>query len=76
MRVAIKVNFGIPGYVDGQVVRVEADSEGTPLDSTWRRRLRAGDKSCEIVKPLKNSPKRAARREFESEAEGPGPPKE
>ena len=52
-RVKIKVNFGIPGYEPDQIVYVEGDVNGTPLDFDWRRRLNAAriDGCCEVVKP-------------------------
>jgi hypothetical protein len=50
----------IPGYPKGSIVRVETDSEGTPLSFFWRRCLKAAqrDDSCRIVLKKENEPKR------------------
>jgi hypothetical protein len=50
--IRVKVNLPIRGFVVGQEVRVAVDREGTPLDATWRRRLRDAetDNCCEVVK--------------------------
>lgn len=47
----VKVNFGIPGFTEGQVVDVETDGEGTPLEFKWRRHLEAAefDNCCETL---------------------------
>lgn len=48
----IKINKPFPGYNVDQLVMVQTDSEGTPLDFFWRRRLKDAktDNCCEIVK--------------------------
>jgi len=51
-QVKIRVkSAGIRGFQPGQIVRAEADEHGTPLDPTWRRRLRDArhDDCCELV---------------------------
>ncbi len=47
----IKVNKKIRGHTIGQVVTVECDGEGTPLEFFWRRQLKAAemDNCCEIM---------------------------
>ena len=35
----VLVNGTLPGFFPGQVVEIEADEEGTPLDFYWRRRF-------------------------------------
>ena len=41
----------VAGYQPGHTVVVAADSEGTPLDLFWRRRLRDAkrDNCCEVL---------------------------
>ncbi len=73
--IRIKVNFGIPGYEPGQIVPVEADERGTPLDFDWRRRLTAAkqDGCCEVVKPRREPQKtttKQAKKTPEAGAEG------
>ncbi len=60
--IRIKVNLPIRGFVVGQEVRVKVDREGTPLDATWRRRLRDAkiDNCCEIVTKRLAKPVRPA----------------
>lgn len=45
----------------GQIVRVESDANGVPMDQYWRRRLidAQHDDCCEVVKP-EPAPKRRA----------------
>jgi hypothetical protein len=35
----VLVNGTLPGYFPGQIVEIQADEEGTPLDFYWRRRF-------------------------------------
>lgn len=53
--VKLKVVGTIPGFALGQVVNVPADSEGTPLDFNWRRRLKGA--SVQVVVPEVEKPK-------------------
>lgn len=56
--IKVRVNGTIPGYKPGQVVAVETDEHGTPLELQWRRRLRDAktDNCCEVVAPAKPEP--------------------
>ena len=56
-RIRIKVNGTIPGYPPGTVVPVDADERGTPLDASWRRRLKDAeiDDCCEVVQQASRS---------------------
>lgn len=51
MKIKIRVNGNIPPHAKGQIVEVEVDMDGTPLDLQWRRRLKDAkeDKCCEVV---------------------------
>lgn len=44
---------GLPGHSVGDVVEVAVDSEGTPLEQFWRRRLKDAERDdcCEVVTP-------------------------
>lgn len=57
-KVKFKVNAAIGGKVAGQIVTLECDKAGTPLDSFWRRRLRdsASDNCMELYKEAKPKP--------------------
>jgi len=59
--IEIKINKAIPDYIQGQIVTVQVDSEGTPLTRFWRDRLcdAAVDNCVEIIK-LKSSKKTSA----------------
>lgn len=56
-RIRIKVNGTIPGHPPGSIVVVNADERGTPLDASWRRRLRDAevDECCEVVQRASRS---------------------
>jgi len=59
MAINIRINKPFSGYAKGQVVTVEADQHGTPLQEAWRRRLKdaALDGCCEVVeKPKAKKP--------------------
>ena len=60
--VDIKVNHGIAGRKAGEIVKVEVQSNGSPKDLFWRRRLRDAeiDGCVELVKdePKKNPAKK------------------
>ena len=57
--IRIRVNGTIPGHPPGSIVKVSVDAEGTPLELSWRRRLKDAkiDKCCEIVPEPKLEPK-------------------
>lgn len=64
----IKVNGSIPGFTKEQIVEVETDEDGTPLEFLWRRRLKDAkvDNCCEVIKPqakITNRPKRVTERD-------------
>jgi len=48
----IKINKPFLGYHVDQVIAIQTDKDGTPLDFFWRRRLKDAkiDNCCEIVK--------------------------
>lgn len=48
----VKVLKEFDGHKAGEVVPVHCDEKGTPLERSWRRRLKDAktDKCCEIVK--------------------------
>jgi hypothetical protein len=75
--VRIQVNKALPGHPVGKIVSVAADSEGTPLDLQWRRRLKDAriDNCCEIVAPVAPRARRRARREVIEPPEGRDPEK-
>lgn len=52
-RVEVKVLGTIPGHPKGSVVSVRCDSEGTPLEEKWRRRIRDAkrDGCVEVSRP-------------------------
>lgn len=54
-KVNFKINAAIGGKVKGQIVTLECDKAGTPLDTFWRRRLKdsATDNCMEIYKEAK-----------------------
>lgn len=47
----IKINHGIAGRREGDIINVES-KDGVPRDNFWRRRLRDAkrDNCCEVVK--------------------------
>ena len=52
-----KSSVALHGLGVGKQTPIEVDSDGTPMDKHWRRRLR--DKSIEIIKPeIKKEPKK------------------
>ncbi len=59
----IKINKPIIGHSIDQVVDVEVDEEGTPLNFFWRRQLSAAklDDCCEIVTDNKSFRKKVDR---------------
>ena len=57
--VKLKVVGTIPGYIEGQIVKVPADHEGTPLDFHWRRRL----KDASVQKVVPEAPKQSRSRQ-------------
>ena len=58
-KIRLKVNGTIPGYPAGQVVAVEVDEHGTPLEELWRRRLKDAkiDGCVEVVPDPQPEPK-------------------
>jgi cell shape-determining protein MreC len=50
--VRIEVIANVPGYFVGEVVKVDADHEGTPTEFFWRRQLK--ERSATIAKPLRS----------------------
>ena len=69
-KIQIRVLGPIPPHAKGDVVSVECDVEGTPLDIQWRRRLRDAetDNCCEVVRPPKR--RRATRTTTATDADG------
>lgn len=63
MSIDIKINKPFPDYQVGQIVTIQVDGDGTPLDYFWRRRLKDAkiDSCCEIVKP---ATKKVATKQF------------
>lgn len=57
--IKIKIN-NVPGF--SGVVTVQADENGLPLESFWRRRLKDAetDNCVEVVKPRKTSKRKKA----------------
>lgn len=49
----IRINKTFGPYKEGQVVRVDTDADGVPLEAYWRRRLQDAqtDGCCEMVQP-------------------------
>lgn len=49
--ILVRVLGAIPPHEKGSVIRVRCDSEGTPLELQWRRRLKDAERDgcCEIV---------------------------
>jgi len=70
MSIDIKINKPFPGYQVDQIVTIQVDSDGTPLNVFWRRRLKDAkmDNCCEIVKPaIKKATKRFVPKNEEDE---------
>jgi hypothetical protein len=59
MKIAILKTLG--AFKEGQIVNVEADSNGIPLARFWRRRLKDSDIDgfCKVVDEKKKEPKPA-----------------
>ena len=59
--IKLKIKKAFSGFIIDQVISVEVDSDGVPVDRFWRRRLRDskvdGCVELQILKPqkLKNS---------------------
>lgn len=58
--IKVRVNKKIPPHAPGDVVSVEVDHEGTPLDHRWQRRFKDAkiDGCCEVI--FKSEAKRLA----------------
>ena len=57
-KIRVKILVDIPGYKKGQIVTIETDKDGTPLERFWRRRFKDAktDNCLEIVQaPSKTS---------------------
>jgi len=55
--ILLRVLKPLPGRRAGEVVRVEADENGTPLSREWRRRLRDAktDGCVEVVREVRET---------------------
>jgi hypothetical protein len=51
MKLRLKINLPVGGHNAGDIIEVDADEKGTPLEQFWRRRLTdaAIDNCVEIV---------------------------
>ncbi len=56
--IRIKINKQMANHSIGDIVHLDADDNGVPLDFLWRRRLKDAetDNCCEIVKSAPNKP--------------------
>ncbi len=54
----IKILKTLGAYFEGQIVRVDTDSNGVPVSRFWRRRLKdaSSDGFCKIVEAEKAEP--------------------
>ncbi len=61
----LKINGTVPGHTPGQVVKIEVDDNGTPLQKHWRDRLRDAvtDDCVTLIQPKQTKPKRTATEE-------------
>jgi len=55
--IRLKIKGNLPGYMEGEVVVIKADENGTPLDQYWRRRLRDSkhDGCVELIQAVKKT---------------------
>ena len=58
-KIRVKVLKDFDGHKAGDEIAVSCDNEGTPLERSWRRRLKdsATDNCCEIVKKQRSKVK-------------------
>lgn len=63
--IQLKVNVPLLGVKAGDILKLECDSEGTPFDKFWRRRLidAKTDNCCEIVQPEPPKPTKKPKKE-------------
>jgi hypothetical protein len=74
----VRVKRAIPGRAVGDVVRIETDERGTPLERHWRRRLRdsAVDGCLEVVPDPSGPAAEEAPAKAKSRRADPAPEKE
>lgn len=60
MIIKMKCNQNLGRFKEGQVVQIQANDKGVPVDKFWRNRLRDAevDGCCEIVKEDKKVSKK------------------